>query len=205
VRGGAAGARRPGPRGRRRLDQDTRCRRPAPGAVGPVAAPATCITRQFSRKPGTVADYPCGACATRHGPAEAPRLSCYARSGPPRRALGTDPPRATGPVPAPTRFRAPTLPGRPAPFRAPITLPPGATFPVTGSSAREPTKPIYRLPRPPGRRHHPTPVAQLARSRSRSETNVSCSVAGTGSSVPVPSAIPPTVVGQSVRQGAERR
>ena len=57
---------------------------------------------------------------------------------------------------------------------------------------------------PPHRRHrrsnpaHPTHATQLARSCSRSETNVPCSVAGSGSSVPIPSATPPTVVDQSL-------
>ena len=54
-----------------------------------------------------------------------------------------------------------------------------------------------RPPSPSAPPPHPTPSAQLARSRLRSETNAPCFVSGGGSSVPVPSATPPTVVGQS--------
>jgi hypothetical protein len=54
-------------------------------------------------------------------------------------------------------------------------------------------------PSPSGPRHphHPTLATQLARSCLRSEKNVPCSVAGDGSSVPVPSATRLTVVDQS--------
>ena len=170
-----------------------------PGAFNPAAAPSTCITRQFSRGPGTVSDCACGACATRHGPAEAPRLSCYACSGPGAAARSVSAPlRPPAMLPWVPRFLAA------AAGHAPL----GAAFPGAGRPAMSPPRPTHQppspsrlptpsasatVPEPP----HPTAAAQLARSCSRSETNAPCSVAATGPSVPVPSATPPTVVNQS--------
>ena len=105
--------------------------------------------------------------------------------------------------------RSPGL-SQPRPLAAPASRGPGlsrarlapASPPRTETHLAAPGAAPQTTSAPPRRaaqtETHPTHATQLARSCSRSETNAPCSVAGTGSSLPVPSATPPTVVDQSL-------
>jgi hypothetical protein len=109
---------------------------------------------------------------------------------------GVDPQRASA-----TLRQVPVFPGGPGrPPRAQPPRPPG--LPTrrlrAGNQPPDPATPAtLATPATPATSRHPTPSAQLARGCLRSKTNAPCFVSGSGSSVPVPSATPPTVVDQS--------
>jgi hypothetical protein len=101
---------------------------------------------------------------------------------------------------------APARSHRPHSLRCP-PFPASALVRLAGTSHVPQVPPFPGAGRPVGsppnasaglrHRRHPTPATQLAQSCLRAETNVPCSVAGDGSSVPVPSATRLTVVDQS--------
>ena len=187
---------RPAPRSGHRLLSG---RRPRSLRCPPFPSPGSARS-----PPATLAQvpaFPLGRCA-RSPPSTLPQVPAFP-------SLGA---RARGPP-----SRLPQMPAFPVAGRfargPPATLPQVPAFPVVGRFARGPPARLPQMPafpqRPPSRmkppnpstgprhRHHPTLATQLAQSCSRAETNVPCSVAGDGSSVPVPSATRLTVVDQS--------
>ena len=124
--------------------------------------------------------------------------TCVLRHGPPRQHLDWRDTHA--------RARPASRSGPRLLLRTPTTLPQVPAFPP-----RPPPRPEAANTHPPTphtaarRRHIRPPPHNWHKVVCALETNVSCSVAGVGSSVPVPSATRPTVVrSKRMRQGAER-